>query len=200
MSRQNIERNARQQFIIDKARQLYSEKGVEETTMEDIAREAELSPGTLYIYFKNKEELLTLIQEQGRAIVARVMEDQLADLDNPAAALEMAVRSHLYLSEVLQPWFFFSYMETRFFHAAEGKRAIAGELQTEAIFVGILERGTARGAFEIVDPLLVAAAIKALLQDWYLKRWKYAKRQTGVDQYADFIVEFVMAYHRTSST
>ena len=27
------------------------------TVMEDIAREAELSPGTLYLYFKNKDEL-----------------------------------------------------------------------------------------------------------------------------------------------
>jgi len=32
-------------------------KGFNKSTMEDIAGEAELSPGTLYLYFKNKEEL-----------------------------------------------------------------------------------------------------------------------------------------------
>ena len=32
-------------------------KGFNKATMEDIAKEAELSPGTLYLYFKNKEEL-----------------------------------------------------------------------------------------------------------------------------------------------
>jgi AcrR family transcriptional regulator len=153
-----------------------------------------MSMGGLYAYFKNKEELLTLIQKQGRAIVARVMDDRLAGIEDAEEALAMAIRSHLYLSEVLQPWFFFSYMETRFFHAEEGKRAIAGELQTEAIFSGILERGMAAGAFAIRDPLLVAAAIKALLQDWYLKRWKYKGRRISVEVYADFVISMVSAY------
>ena len=119
---------------------LANRKGFHAMSLRDLCTESGLSMGGMYAYFKNKEELLTLIQEQGRAIVARVMEDQLAGLDDPESALEIAVRSHLYLSEVLQPWFFFSYMETRFFHAAEGKRAVAGELQTEAIFVDILDR------------------------------------------------------------
>ena len=35
----------------------FSEKGFNKATMEDIAHQAELSPGTLYLYFKNKEEL-----------------------------------------------------------------------------------------------------------------------------------------------
>jgi AcrR family transcriptional regulator len=39
------------------AKRVFSEKGYSKSTMEDIAREAELSPGTLYLYFKNKDEL-----------------------------------------------------------------------------------------------------------------------------------------------
>ncbi len=39
------------------AKRVFSEKGFNKTTMEDISREAELSTGTLYLYFKNKEEL-----------------------------------------------------------------------------------------------------------------------------------------------
>jgi AcrR family transcriptional regulator len=173
---------------------LANQKGFHAMSLRDLCAESGLSMGGLYAYFKNKEELLTLIQEQGRAIVTRVMEDRLAGIDDATRALGMAIRSHLYLSEVLQPWFFFSYMETRFFHAEEGKRAIAGELQTEAIFAGILEKGVAEGALAITDPLLVAAAIKALLQDWYLKRWKYRRRRISVDAYADFVIAVVSAY------
>ncbi|MDJ0990367.1 MAG: helix-turn-helix domain-containing protein, partial [Desulfobacterales bacterium] len=33
------------------AKKVFSIKGFTKTTMEDIAREAELSPGTLYLYF-----------------------------------------------------------------------------------------------------------------------------------------------------
>ena len=173
---------------------LANQKGFHAMSLRDLCAESGMSMGGLYAYFKNKEELLTLIQEHGRAIVARVMGDRLSGIDDAAQALDVAVRSHLYLSEVLQPWFFFSYMETRFFHAGEGQRAIAGELQTEAIFSGILERGMTRGDFAIRDPLLVAAAIKALLQDWYLKRWKYSRRKISVVAYAEFVIAMVNAY------
>ena len=122
------------------------------------------------------------------------MGSQLAGIKDPRRALETAVRSHLYLSEVLQPWFFFSYMETRFFHTEEGERAIAGELQTEGIFAGILENGATCGDFAVKDPLMVAAAIKALLQDWYLKRWKYRRRRISVEAYADFVISMIGTY------
>ena len=39
------------------AKRVFSIKGFNKATMEDIANEAELSPGTLYLYFKNKDEL-----------------------------------------------------------------------------------------------------------------------------------------------
>ena len=51
------ERERRRQQIIVAAKRVFSEKGYSKATMEDIAREAELSPGTLYLYFKNKDEL-----------------------------------------------------------------------------------------------------------------------------------------------
>lgn len=41
------------------AKRVFSVKGFNRATMEDIAKEAELSPGTLYLYFKNKDELFS---------------------------------------------------------------------------------------------------------------------------------------------
>ena len=55
--RKQRERERRRQQIIVAAKRVFSEKGFSKATMEDIAREAELSPGTLYLYFKNKDEL-----------------------------------------------------------------------------------------------------------------------------------------------
>ncbi len=51
------EKERRRQQIIVAAKRVFSQKGFNKATMEDIAEEAELSPGTLYLYFKNKEEL-----------------------------------------------------------------------------------------------------------------------------------------------
>jgi AcrR family transcriptional regulator len=55
--RKERERERRRQQIIVAAKRVFSEKGFNRATMEDIAQEAELSPGTLYLYFKNKDEL-----------------------------------------------------------------------------------------------------------------------------------------------
>ena len=55
--RKEREKERRRQQILVSAKRVFSEKGFSKATMEDIATDAELSPGTLYLYFKNKEEL-----------------------------------------------------------------------------------------------------------------------------------------------
>ena len=55
--RKERERGRRRQQIMIAAKRVFCEKGFTKVTMEDIARESELSPGTLYLYFKNKNEL-----------------------------------------------------------------------------------------------------------------------------------------------
>ena len=57
--RKQREKEKRKIEIINAARKVFSSKGFNSSTMEEIATEAELSPGTLYLYFKNKEELHT---------------------------------------------------------------------------------------------------------------------------------------------
>ncbi|KNZ41266.1 TetR/AcrR family transcriptional regulator [Acetobacterium bakii] len=47
--------------IIQVAETLFEKNGIEKTTMNDIAREADYSKATLYVYFKNKEEIVNCI-------------------------------------------------------------------------------------------------------------------------------------------
>jgi AcrR family transcriptional regulator len=51
------EKEARRKLIMEAGNKLFSEKGFSGTTMEDIAKDVELSTSTLYLYFKSKEEL-----------------------------------------------------------------------------------------------------------------------------------------------
>jgi AcrR family transcriptional regulator len=55
--RKEREREMRRQQIMVAAKRVFTQSGYEKSTMEDIAREAELSPGTIYLYFKSKDEL-----------------------------------------------------------------------------------------------------------------------------------------------
>ncbi len=51
------DRECRRQAILQAARQVFARKGFEPATLEAVAREAGLAKGTLYLYFRNKEDL-----------------------------------------------------------------------------------------------------------------------------------------------
>ena len=55
--RKEREKERRRQQIMVAAKRVFTEKGFSSATMEDIAAKAELSAGTLYLYFKSKDEL-----------------------------------------------------------------------------------------------------------------------------------------------
>ncbi len=173
-------------------------KGFQAMSMRDLSRETHLSMGALYSYFASKEELLAMLQNQRRAITRRILDERIAQESNPAARLRAAILTHLYLSEAMQPWFYFSYMEAKNLSKKEQDLAVASELYTEKLIADILKQGQIQGDFELRDPQLTASVIKAMLQDWYLKRSKYAKRRISVDQYAQFVLQFVEAFIRST--
>ena len=53
--------NVHRKTISKAAQKLFYEKGIENTSMNDIAKEAGYSKATLYVYFKNKEELIGIL-------------------------------------------------------------------------------------------------------------------------------------------
>jgi TetR/AcrR family transcriptional regulator len=65
--RKEREKQQRREEIIQAAELVFFSKGFEQSTMDDIAGKAELSKGTLYLYFKSKEELHMAVAR--RAIV-----------------------------------------------------------------------------------------------------------------------------------
>lgn len=52
-------------LIMDAARQIFLEKGYELTSIRAIAEKIEYSPGTIYLYFKDKDEIFHLLHEEG---------------------------------------------------------------------------------------------------------------------------------------
>lgn len=55
--RKERERERRRQQLIVAAKRVFTKNDFNRVTMEDIAKEAEVSPGTIYLYFKSKNEL-----------------------------------------------------------------------------------------------------------------------------------------------
>src|SRR5690606_26188818 len=103
------------------------------------------------------------------------------------------VSAHVALTEIMLPWFVFSFMEAKSFPPIGRKMAVESEKATEQIFLGVLERGAREGVFNIGRPDFTAALIKPLLQDWYVKRSKWRRRGVSAADYSEGLCAFVEA-------
>lgn len=84
--RRQREKKLREQQILEAAVKIIMEKGYNGATIESIAGEAEVSTGTIYLYFKNKEELyaslnLKIIEEFDRELTRLLRDDRISSED-----------------------------------------------------------------------------------------------------------------------
>ena len=63
MPRIRKEKNIRLGEIQKAAREVFFDKGFANTTMEEITKKANVSKGTIYLYFKNKDELYVSLDD-----------------------------------------------------------------------------------------------------------------------------------------
>jgi AcrR family transcriptional regulator len=68
------EKEARREEIIDAAESVFFEKGLAPATMDEIAEAAELSKGTLYLYYPSKEDLFLAVCLRGTHIMEAMFE------------------------------------------------------------------------------------------------------------------------------
>lgn len=84
--RKEREKAKRTETIINAAEEVIIKRGFEAATMDEIAEQAELSKGTLYLYFKNKMALYLAICDRGSAKLNRQLAKVLT-MDKPGLEL-----------------------------------------------------------------------------------------------------------------
>lgn len=81
--RKEREKGARREEIINAAEKIFFEKGLAQATMDEIAEAAELSKGTLYLYYKSKEDLYLAVAMKGNEILYQMFSEVLASGEPP---------------------------------------------------------------------------------------------------------------------
>jgi len=169
---------------------LANDVGFRAMSLRDLCRETGLSMGGLYGYIATKDQLAEIIED----VVRHAIEELpllFADVASPLERLENLIRASIYLSEILQPWFYFVFMDSRVLHVEQRSMAKNSELQVQTLMAGIIDQIVPRPAG---DSTLLAAHCLALFQDWYVKRWKYRAAKVHVDDFADSTVRLVRSY------
>lgn len=90
--RKERERELRRGHILFSAKCAFEKYGVENTSMDRIAQEAELAKGTLYLYFKNRDELLTALVTEMFLSISIELDNLLNSPSNPAEKMLSSVK------------------------------------------------------------------------------------------------------------
>lgn len=65
LERRQEKKSSTRREIVLAGRRLFSREGIYESRIEDITRDAGIAKGTLYLYYRSKEELLTAVVQHG---------------------------------------------------------------------------------------------------------------------------------------
>jgi len=92
--------NEKYHRIIEAATKVFAKNGFYQSRIAQIAKEAGVADGTIYIYFENKDDILISLFEEQMKVVLDNMALQVSKTDDPAEKLERFASTHLGLIEM----------------------------------------------------------------------------------------------------
>ena len=184
--RKKREREMRRQQIMVAAKRVFTQKGYEKSTVEDIAREAELSPGTLYLYFKSKDELYaSLCLRVLRFInvkVDHVISEKTTDYEEKQLGLLNAMKDvYAFDPLILNNMFHLQSSDTLKTLSPDLLEEI-NELSRKALqsMAGMFKQGVKAGRIIDRNPLALADILWALFSGIVL--WEESKKMISADR------------------
>jgi AcrR family transcriptional regulator len=187
--RKEREKEQRRQQIMDAAEKVFAAKGFSAATIENIAEEAELSPATLYLYFKNKDALYAFLNLKMLKVLVKKMEGVRDRKKLSPAEKIMALEKALYEVYQYDP---LNVINVLRFQSSEELKNLSPELATQIkdgarkylrAIAGIFEDGVRKGSFLDRHPVAFADIVWGLFAGLVL--WEHTKK--GFDSRKDFL-------------
>ncbi len=93
--RKERDKQLRRTDIFNAAERLFAAKGFNNTSIEEIAREAQYAVGTIYLYFKGKEQLYFELLYEKMKYGASKVRKELAEIDDPLEKIRKLIQTKL---------------------------------------------------------------------------------------------------------
>jgi TetR/AcrR family fatty acid metabolism transcriptional regulator len=186
-------------LILEAAIEVFAEKGFHHARISDIARRAGVADGTIYLYFRNKDDVLLTIFEEKMGVLIAGLNDVLAPLTDPLDKVRAFARYHFRqvhdhraLTEVLQ-------IELRLSNKFLKEYRPEKLWEYLGIFAGIVRDGQQQGVIRPeLDPFVLMwgffGAMDEISMQWVLsrKREKFSLEATA-EQVADVFIRGMAA-------
>lgn len=129
--RKEREKEARREEIIAAAEKVFFQKGLTATTMDDVAEAAELSKGTLYLYYRSKEDLYLAVTIHGLEVMCALFEKSVSTDENPIKRLLNLQEAYFTFFRDFRHYYRMLY----FFENPDFHNAISAPMQEQCLLV-----------------------------------------------------------------
>jgi len=194
--RTELAKAARREEILAAARRVVAVRGLRSTTIADIADEAGIALGTIYLYFSSKEAVFAALSQQLHGLIAGAL---IAVTD--AASLDEVVRvriGHVFAACAENRDLVRLVVLNTDPGSEVAKSLRRADEAHEAPMVGIVERGMAGGLIRGADPAIMTKLVKGLVTIAVYEAFVVSDG-TDADKYRDACTDMVLAYMRPSS-
>ena len=153
--RREREKEARKGQILTAARNLLFKKGIQATSINQIARKAELGVGTIYFYYQSKEEIFYWLQEEGLDILFKTIDAIGCEDLQPDEKLRRTGSAYLQFSDEHKDYFdiinYFLATPTVILGAEMKQRIDRKGSRILELIDGFIREGIENGRFRSVD-------------------------------------------------
>jgi len=167
LSRREREREAHRRELLEAAERVFVREGYHAATVEKIAREAEFAVGTLYNFFKGKDDVYARVIEGIAGDFMSHFEEKVLSKESPEEAIASLIELRLTHFEDHRG-FFRVFFETAPGSRLDPSRAFPAEVSgvyqryMEAV-TGIFQQGICEGVFDEADPLYLTLCLEGII-------------------------------------
>lgn len=186
--------------LIEVARQLFANKGVENTTMSDIATASDKGRRTIYTYFKSKREIYEATIEHESECMVGHLRKVVMEASSPEKQLEVFLRHRLDMFETQATTSKGMGMSMSLdsllhldFNRIERVRRLAISKEKE-LLSDILDRGVADGSFDARQASLMMPVLQFVLQgvDLSIARNNFDEIDIDRSTYKEEIIKYLI--------
>lgn len=167
--------------LIEVARKLFLLKGIENTTMLDIANASDNGRRTLYSYFKNKSDIYSAVIERESEAYVKPLREIAAEESSPIDKIERFIHERFEALHIAagQKESILSWLKIDFNKTEKIKKAVFEK--EEAIISDIIDEGIGQGVFDpdrsIALPHMLPTMIRAIWEESH-KNGEEEKKKT----------------------
>ena len=166
LSRREREKLRHRRQMLAAALELFSEKGFHNVSMHEIAKRAEFAIGTLYKFFKNKEDLYKALMMEKAEEHHRVLMGVLSEENDVLTVIEdyITAKARLFADNLATLRLYFAETRGASFNIKAGLDQDIRKLYDKFIMrlASVLETGIRRKVFREMDPYHMAVALEGL--------------------------------------